>query len=454
MASSRKYGSLSFAGGFTLVELIVSMVILVAVLVGVLALFDTNNKVARVQTNLADLQQSQRIAQHELVRNVRMAARGGIPTRLVPDAGFAGRLLPSGMAIEVRNNVAANSNLVPGDATTPRIVPGTDVLTVRGIFESPVYAVNPAAGLLTLGPTGPNQVGSIVVNNVTTTGVKQALEPLRDIVADLAANGGATDSLLLISPLDDVIYAVVELNSTTTLASVVEVSGEVIQITVDFTVTGGTYTSDYVNLSPGGVFPPAMDTVAFLGVMQEYKYYVRQVSSATAVGAAGLSARLSRAQFYPGTTTAYAGAAQNLSADIADNIVDLQIALGIDVFDAVLGPGSSPDEAITEGTYTDPTPTATDEWLFNYSGDTIGESLASPTWNDVTKNLEPHLYYVRINTLARTDRRDPTYMSPAITAIEDHTYGETASPTAAEMQLTRRYRRRLLQTVVDLRNIS
>jgi prepilin-type N-terminal cleavage/methylation domain-containing protein len=450
MAHCRTHSSIRPAQGFTLIELIVSMIILVAVLVGVLALFDANNKVSRVQTNLADLQQSQRIAQHELIRNVRMAARGGLPTRLAAGGIFAGRLLPGGMAIEVRNNVAANPNLVPGDTATPLVVPGTDVVTVRGIFESPVYAVNPAAGLLTLTTSGTTETGSIVISNVTTTGVKQSLQPLVDLVTELDA-AGEKEALLLISPLDDVIFGIVELNPTSTLSSVVTVGGEVTQITADFNITDGTYTSAYQNLSPGGGFPATMQSVAFLGVLQEYKYYIRQISDG---GAAGLNARLSRAQFYPGTNVAHATNPLNLRADIAENIVDLQVALGIDVYGAA-GPGSAPDESIMEGTAADATPTAADEWLFNHAGDTdTNGNLVLATWNDNTKNLEPHLYYMRISTLARTDRRDPTYISPAIQSIEDHDYSETATPTQAELQRDRRYRRRLLQTVVDLRNIS
>ena len=52
------------AAGFTLVELLVSMLVLVLVLVGVLELFDLNNKLARSQMQLAGMQQSIRISQY------------------------------------------------------------------------------------------------------------------------------------------------------------------------------------------------------------------------------------------------------------------------------------------------------------------------------------------------------------------------------------------------------
>lgn len=420
----------SRASGFTLIELIVSMLIMVTVIIGVLALFDTNNKVARIQINLADLQQSQRIAQYELVRNIRMAARGGLPTRLIPDPAatpaFAGRSLPTGLAIEVNNNVADATRI--GDNTSPEVLEGSDILTVRGIFNSDVYAVNPAAGFLTL--TG--STGTLIVQNVTITGLKQDLSPLLD-----TANTGVDEALLLISPLDDIIYAVVEMDAAATAASAVTTSGEITQITVNFKVTGGTNTAGYASLSPSGGFPDTMQTIAFIGVLEEYKYYVRKIAD---TAAAGLTTRLSRARFFPGTTVAYAGQALNLRTDIADNVLDLQIALGVD---------RDGDESILEGTVADPTPNGTDEWLFNAAADSA--PFTSANWNNTTLNLRPHLYYLRVTTLTRTDKRDNTYTAPAIQNIEDHIYdGSTPASEPGE----RKYRRRQLQTVIDLRNIS
>ena len=46
--------------GFSLVELLVALAILVLILVGVLQLFDMHSRIARTQTNVADMQQSLR----------------------------------------------------------------------------------------------------------------------------------------------------------------------------------------------------------------------------------------------------------------------------------------------------------------------------------------------------------------------------------------------------------
>jgi hypothetical protein len=225
------------------------------------------------------------------------------------------------------------------------------------------------------------------------------------------------EGLLLVSAGSDQIQAVVELVSVTNNGA---------SVTVNFRITDGTHTGDYLELSPNGQFPDALRTVAMMGILEEYRYYVRDAPPAP---------RLSRARFYPGTQTAYGTTAQeqgaNLTADVADNILDLQVALGIDRFGEA--------ETIED------TRNGADDWLFN----SLDDDPTSAAWN----SLDNPLYYLRITTLARTDRIDPKYVSPPIDAIEDHVYGETAVP-ADDERLDRSYRRRLLQTVVDLRNLS
>ena len=110
----------------------VSLIVTVIVLLGVLALFDFSNKLTRVQTNISDMQQSLRVAQTDSVRLIRMAGRGGLPLGNLPD----------GTAVAVANNVADGTHV--GDAATPEVVPGSDVLTIRGVFASPIYQVKTA----------------------------------------------------------------------------------------------------------------------------------------------------------------------------------------------------------------------------------------------------------------------------------------------------------------------
>jgi hypothetical protein len=83
--------------------------------------------------------------------------------------------------------------------------------------------------------------------------------------------------------------------------------------------------------------------------------------------------------------------------------------------------------------------TANDDWLFNAKADT---PINTANWNGSP------LLFVRLNTFVRTDRRDPQYTAPQIIKIEDRDY--SGSPFNSGTNLM--FRRRLMQTVVDVRN--
>ncbi len=398
-------GRHSAEAGFTLLEAIVSLGVMAIVLIGLLGLFEFNSRVARAQVNVAEMQQSLRAAQTSMSREVRMAGRGGLPA-------FAGaQELPNGVAVAVQNNVPAGTTI--DGKSGPEVVAGTDVLTIRGVFAGTLYQLRTGGdGSDTDSKVDDSGTGQIIVRAISPAGVEQDLGPLQK-----AIENGRPEALLLISSLEDSIQAVVEMTSAS--------QDNDDNVALSYTNTG-THGIDYRALS-GGVFPPNLTSVASVGLLEEYRYYVRNEKTGPV---------LSRARFYPGTNVAYAGDPDNLHQDLADNILDLQVALGID---------TNNNETIED------TGSGADDWLFNATADSdsSGNPKDRSLWNDDTHPL----YYVRINTLARTDHADPKYVSPPITAIEDHVYGEAATP-AAGTGLARAYRRRLLQTVVDLRNVS
>jgi hypothetical protein len=130
--------------------------------------------------------------------------------------------------------------------------------------------------------------------------------------------------------------------------------------------------------------------VAYVGILEEYSYYVRKAGD-------GSSPKLARARLTPGMGTAYENDRNNVIMDIADNIMDLQ---AVSTF-------------VTAG-------------------------LGLPD--------------LRITTLARSDRRDPgKYLGPLLPAtLEDHAYA-TSHPYNSDSQ--RRYRWRVVRSNVDLRNL-
>ena len=408
--------------GFTLAEMIVALAVTSLLLLAVLATFDLNSRVARVQTNVADMQQSLRVAQDQLVRTVRMAGRGSLP---LVDADP----LPQGVAIAVRNNVADNQFVVASDAAT-RILPGTDVLTVRGVFGT-LYQINSAAAVTYDNPADPT-TGRLTVLNTTPSGATQDLEPLK-----AAITNRLPEALLLAGAADDGVHALVELVPG---ASVIETD----KVVLSFKIKGGTRADAYGRLSTGGAFPgTSLQNISFTGIVEEYRYYVREEHAIAADRNSELTPKLALARFYPGMDEPYKGEAANARLDLADNILDLQVAFG---FDSTIGGRRAddidhvgPDDQILEtadGT--------NDDWLFNGTADKPEDAA----WQTPPR---PGLQYVRVTTVARTDRRDPQYQAPLLTRSEDHAY--TTTDPATNTDNARMYRRRSLRTVIDVRNL-
>ena len=420
--------------GFTLIEMLVSLAVFLVVILGVLALFDSNTRLARTQGRVADMQQSLRFAQYDMVRRIRMAARGGLPAMLAANGAYPGRLLPAGLAIEVSNNAPASTRI--GSSASAAVLPGTDVVTIRGVFST-IYQSNPVpAGNFTLQDSngdGTPEKGALILYKTSPTGVPQNLTPLADAVD--TTRGGHPEALLLVSPLDDSTFAVVELDPTSTYSK----TGSVVeQVRLAFNVTGAAHSSEYLALSPGGNYPPAMKTVAFAGLLEEHKFYIREVHAVANDPASELMPRLARARVYPGTNTAWKDDPANLVVDVASNIMDLQATLGID---------TNGDGVAREGT--DASSKRTDEWLFNQSGDPTD----SATWNG-TAALPPRLLFLRLNTLARTERRDANqFQRQTFGIIEDKDYSSVAY-SKYNSTTERKYRSQQLQTLIDLRNLS
>lgn len=399
--------------GFSMVEMLVAAGVMALAILGILALFDLNRDLARTQVQVADLQQSVRVAQNEMIRDVRMAGRGGLPRGV----------LPQGIAVSVRNDVPASGgghHVAVGDTDSPEVVAGSDVLTVRGVFSTPIYQVNPTSGQLTLNDVNAPTSGTLRVQNPNpNTGIPQDLSPL--------VNAGADEALLLVSPLGA--FAVVRID---------EVNSTAQEVVIAFDV-GTTGESDlkgqYAALSGG--FPQSLRAVAHAGILEEYRYYVREDFTVPNDTASDLAPKLSRARFRPGTETAHPS--EGLQQDIAENVFDLQVALGVDT--------DANETIIDDGT-------ENDDWLFNAAADVDANGLPKVTtkWNGAGGALPP-LYYVRLTTLARTDRRDRNYQAPLLATVEDKDY--SASPfNAFNSREERMFRRRLLTTVVDLRNVS
>jgi type II secretory pathway pseudopilin PulG len=434
--------------GFTLIELLVSLVVMVEVILAVLLLFDFNNKLARVQTNVADMQQSIRVVQYETARAIRMAGRGGLLSFGRFDAGPPKSY--QGLAVGVIDNAGNSLGIrggVPG-ATNPQIEPGTDVLRIRGVFSTPIYQLNTAdtATFAVVDSPPANTIpntGTLIVKSKSPTGVTQDLKPFEDALA-----AGRKEVLIITSPLGDQDFGIVEFDPATTTIDTDDgglPTPKATQMTIHFKIEDAPDWALYAQLMPGNTWPAALGSgnteqgaAAYVGILEEYRYYVRRDYVDPSDPTSELSPKFSRARVYPGTDRPYIDDS-NLRADIADNIWDFQVALGFD-FDTGTAKGGSTENLGSP---------AGDEWLFNGADD----DPSGPPWPNTTSPApaaDTALNFVRITTLALTDRRDFKYQAPTLADIEDRAYAASLLNTSSA---DRMFRRRLQTTVIDLRNL-
>jgi hypothetical protein len=332
--------------------------------------------------------------------------------------------------------VAAGTRI--GGGSTPEVVEGTDVVTIRGAFTNPVYMVERSATPSVFTYNAVPQTGSIRIYNVSQ-GTTQALAPL---VA--AINANRPEALLLVSAVNSTIYTVVELDPGASDVSNANLAPPALSyVRLNFKFNSGTNTAFYRNFSSSGpgVFPPAMSSsgaeLAYVSILEEYRYYLREEREILGDATSELVRRLSRAQTYPGTNTPYGNVVTNWTQDIADNVLDLQIALGVNTANGgcqIVAGGANPNCTIVETA-----DGANDDWLYNDN-----QAVTPATWANAD------LYYIRLNTLVRTDKLDTTYEAPLIARIENRSYATLPANTVTQQ---RHYRRRVLQTVIDLRNL-
>lgn len=382
--------------GFTLAEMMVTVFVLVLLVLVLLALFDFTNRVSRTQTQIAGMQQAQRVAQHEMVRLVRMAGRGGLAAE---------------SAFELRNDRPADEPiLAAAGASTPRVRAGSDVVVVRGVFSSEIYQLDARDAFSYDAASGR---GRLTVRATAPSGLPQDLGDLEGL---LAADGdGVPETLLLVSAVDGAHYAVVELDPSYD-------GRDEGSVTLRF-VTGGARAAAHRALSTAALDAPTMRSLAYAGILEEYRFYVRDVAAA-GVGSPR-AGELVRARVDPGTEHAYRGDASYLTVTVADDVLDLQVALGFD---------ADGDGTIEEGRTVGER--QVDEWRFNVAADAPpGDAFGM----------------VRLTTLVRTARPDPYFEAPRLADVEDHSYDGTV---LNDDPVERRYRRWPLQTLVELRNLG
>jgi prepilin-type N-terminal cleavage/methylation domain-containing protein len=323
--------------GFSLLELLVSLVIMVVVILAMLTLFDRSSQMTKVENSVTDVQQNVRYGSYQLVRDVRMAGAGGIPAS-TSDGVTIHQLgvslnVGSSTVLNVAKYLSNNINSTNGDGqflgTTHHIRAGTDILHVRGVVDEPVYDLG-SSSLVISGATATLTIQPCTKFTDSTTPTTDACYPYGKNDMSFFPAGVSPQpvvgSLFTVSDaIGDVGIALVSDASAVTGAK-----GTVATLTLDLT---NVYA---VSLNKGGTFP-GITTPTRGGILNDKIYFI---DDGTAQGATCTTAK---ANLVPGpchpqlvlATWVNGGANQFDNATItpiADDIEDLQVAYGMDFY--------------------------------------------------------------------------------------------------------------------------
>ncbi len=285
--------------GASLVEILVAFGLTVAISAAAFALFDLHRRLARAQLDDSSLEQSQQAAHREVRRALRAAGRGGIAR---PSPGGPPQVE---LAVRVEADVAAGHAVGVRTAAA-----GTDVLTVRGLINGPFLRVSDYSF------DEVSATGWVLVAAAPAKNVRQSLSFLQE------AGEAGDDALLLASTVGST-FAVVALTEVTTSGR-----GRRRTLRAHFhaDASRSPVAAAYLGLSSGGAWPAGrMDAVLRVGVLEEWRFYVQAEDERS-----GRQRRLVMGRFHPGTSIAWRRRNANLAQPLADDVVDLAVAVSED----------------------------------------------------------------------------------------------------------------------------
>ncbi len=236
----------SSSSGFTLLELLVSIAILVLILAGTLAALNDASHATDAVMLMADLNQNLRAGMNYMIRDLVQCAEGlptgGIPIPSGGSGGLINRPGPTGANLTFPATYSTLPSIIPGPALGPNLIEPSDLITI-------LYADNtlPLASFPINNPSHPTCHGAIAFTGISAT---------FDAACTSLTNGNVS-----IQPGDLIMFT----NSLgNVLQTVTSVAGQTLKFAAGdaFNLNGRTDPQGTMKQlqSPPGVFPPTTAT--------------------------------------------------------------------------------------------------------------------------------------------------------------------------------------------------
>jgi hypothetical protein len=421
--------------GLTLVETLITLAVLMAVMLGLYALIDSSNKLAKQETNVAEAQQSVRIGISEVTRVVRQGRVGGL--------FIANAILP------VENNSPGGVVMTDITGNPHYIRRGTDVISVRGIISGDKYGLSTGdvtcggscatTNAMTITIHATSSVGIVNFPSEGLPSIAGKTRPFYFVVADGSTELVTTANGTYLVPT----YYVGLVDTTGTW----------------FTSTADTFTFSMDPQDPGALkmtaAPPSavtLDKPFSGGVVEEIRFFVDEGPVDATSSTADTHPSLAEATLDPSTGN---WEIQPLIEDVED----FQVAYGVDGIN-----GSAHDRGISPAAF-DTTASNVDEWVGNVANEVTG-SLAltasdpkrveafidssMPTGPSAPGETIAALRSVMVGLVVKSADPDLRYNGPGARGFA--LLDSTARSFSSAASTGRPYRRRLQRFAVSLRN--
>jgi prepilin-type N-terminal cleavage/methylation domain-containing protein len=433
-------------GGFTLIEVLVSLAIIIVVFTGVLALIDNSARVNKSEIDTSDTQQAVRASFNQMLTFAREGASGGLAyTRAI---------------VPLFDNATAGNFITDNNGTAQPIRPGTDAFIVRGVLTTTVSGLNtiavqggPPIGFDPSNPTQPtisiafqpavtdalHQVGNY---NTVATGYNFS-GPTDPIVAALTdpTIGANNKRFYVVSDPSTDTYSVFALHAKASCYAAGVVQAQCTSATDTLIFTGFRADQDAAaarfNLDPNN--PPPLQFAALGGVAEEYVYFVRDSADHPTL----MLGRL---------VDVVGGIPHYRLEPVAEDIEDLQVSYFV-------APTANQAYTAAENRAS----TGADLWVPNVSGEALPDPTTfldplAPYATDILKR-RANLKGIRIAVVAKSANPDPTargsrYAFGTLDSNNKPTVENSGATVNTAVSTTVPYRRRVINIAFDLRNYN
>ena len=475
------------AAGYTLIEMIVVVLLLSIAMLGILAVFDASARINKSEQDVADAQGAVRYGLYQMTRSIRMAGAGGLfVTQAVMnhrDPQLSGISITNSVDGDSYDNVEAGTTVTDLQGTAVPVRPGTDMIEVRGVFDSPLLAFDDdnANGCQSAAGTCIGAVNVDVKASTNLGHVNNASQrPQFAAIDAYTANADTAPMMVIVASNIDIhsgcsgiptpqrypqaLYNVGVITAPTDLAGTGTFGS------VDFSYSSGGFkvieldSEDPLvdtNATPGYNFPSGIkNPLRSVGILDDYIFFVDNTDP-----------------IHPALARGARRGARFDVVKIADDVEDMQIAYGVDLdgdnrvtrFGAPPFPVNDPDPNVSAGLADD------DEWVPNVAG----EAPLSPEQfqQDATALIQvppfahggaqpaahcPRLHGVMVSIVAKGHDPDPTYRADGSLGFRlmnspvsiNSPYPDVAFYPTPGVGSEPHYRRRIQTLKINLRNYA